>query len=111
MGEVRPTLRKQDPKARDWRTREDLLQSVWTDILHWLHSDPDGTAKSLLERLMEKHPRQFEEMPLAYTPAGVREGRYAMARKLVFAGTEEDYEIEAIPAATGINRRAVEMAS
>ena len=50
-GEARPTHRKEEPKAHDWRTREDPFKNVWTDILLWLQSEPDCIAKILLQRL------------------------------------------------------------
>lgn len=59
LGEVRPTHRKADPKARHWRTRPEPFKNVWADILLWLQKEPDQTAKGLLQRLIEKYPGQF----------------------------------------------------
>jgi hypothetical protein len=50
-GEARPTHRKEEPKARHWRTRADPFKDVWTDILFWLQKEPDCTAKVMLQRL------------------------------------------------------------
>jgi len=96
MGEVRPTHRKEGAKARYWRTREDPFQNVWTEILLWLQSTPDSTAKSLFRRLQEKYPQRFGANQLRTLQRRISEWRQAMARRLVFAGVEERKDVEAV---------------
>ena len=45
--------------TRYWRTGEDLFKDVRTDILLWLHKEPDLTTKGFLLKLDGKYPRQF----------------------------------------------------
>jgi hypothetical protein len=97
LGEVRPTHRKETPKAHYWRTREDPFKNVWTDILLWLQKQPDSTAKALLERLNEKYPGQFSAELLRTLQRRVGEWRWTMARKLVFGGGEQR-DVQPIPA-------------
>jgi hypothetical protein len=58
-GEARPTHRKAEPTARQWRTRADPFKDVMTDILLWLQKEPDCTGTMLFGRLSEKYPEQF----------------------------------------------------
>lgn len=96
LGEVRPTHRRDEPKARDWRTREDPFQHVWTDILLWLQRDPDCTAKSLFQQLCEKFPEQFSAGQLRTLQRRIGEWRQTMARTLVFGGVEDPNEVGAV---------------
>jgi len=97
-GEARPTHRKNAPKARHWRTREDPPKKVWVDILLWLQKEPDSTAKALLERLSEKYPGEFSPKVLRTLHRRVREWRWTMARRLVFGGGQEQKDVQAVPA-------------
>jgi hypothetical protein len=99
MGEARPTHRKAAPKARCWRTRVDPFADVWTDLLLWLQKEPDSTAKALLERLSEKFPDQFGPKLLRTLQRRVGEWRRTMARKLVFAGVEDQKDVQPVAAA------------
>ncbi len=64
-------------------------------VLIWLQSEPEATAKSLLERLEQAYPGQFPEGQLRTLQRRVREWRRVMARELVYGrrngevGTEE----------------------
>ena len=98
LGEVRPTHRKEEPKARHWRTREDPFKDVWTDILLWLQEEPDSIAKDLLEKLYEKDPGQFGGQLLRTLQRRVGEWRRTLARKLVFGGVEERNDVQAFAA-------------
>lgn len=89
QGEARPTHRKTAAKVHNWRTREDPFKDVWTDILLWLQSEPDRTAKSMFQRLKEKYPGKFIEGQLRTLQRRVAEWRQTMARKLVFSGVKE----------------------
>lgn len=58
-GEVRPTHRAAPAKARDYRTREDPFEGVWSQLLSWIEQEPDATSKMLFVRLQELHPGKF----------------------------------------------------
>lgn len=96
QGEVRPTHRQQRSVVRTWRMREDPFADAWADILLWLQDDPDSTAKSLLERLQEKSPSRYPDKLLRTLQRRVLEWRQAMARKLVFSGSEQVSEVKVI---------------
>src|SRR5580658_7726358 len=104
-GEARPTHRKEAPKARHWRTREDPFQNVWTDILLWLQEAPDTTAKTLLERLIDKYPGQYDQKLLRTLQRRVGEWRRTMARKLVCAGVDQK-DVQPIAAAASPSAEA-----
>ncbi len=95
-GEVRPTHRKNEAKVRYWRTREDPFKNVWTDILLWLQSAPDSTAKSLFQRLKENHPEEFVDGQLRTLQRRVGEWRHTMARNLIFSGMDDIKDVAAI---------------
>ena len=59
-GEVRPTIDMAEARGH-WRTREDPFEATWPRIVLWLKSEPDRTAKELLERLQveEQTPPQM----------------------------------------------------
>ena len=97
-GEARATHRKDAPKARNWRTRADPFQNVWTDILLWLQKEPDGTAKVLLQKLNDKYPGQFNDKLLRTLQRRIGEWRSSMARRLVLGGVEEWNDVQAIAA-------------
>ena len=97
-GEARPTHRKTASRVRHWRTRADPFKNVWSDLLLWLQSDPDSTAKSLLHRLDEKHPGQYGGKLLRTLQRRIGEWRQTMARTLVFGGLEERIEVQPIAA-------------
>ena len=111
LGEVRPTHRKETPKARHWRTREDPFQKVWTDILIWLQKEPDTTAKTLLERLIAKYPGQYDPKLLRTLQRRVGEWRRTMARKLVFAGVTEGENVRPIAAASPTGKAPLRLAT
>ena len=58
-------------------------------MLIWLQSEPETTAKTLLERLEQKYPSQFLEGQLRTLQRRVREWRRVMARELVFGSQDE----------------------
>jgi hypothetical protein len=82
-GEVRPTHREKASPPRDWRTREDPFAKVWPEILLWLQSDPESTAKVMMGRLQQSYPGQFPDAQLRTLQRRVREWRRVMARSLV----------------------------
>jgi hypothetical protein len=86
-GEVRPTHREKASPPRDWRTREDPFAKVWPEILLWLQSDPESTAKVMMDRLQQSYPGQFPDAQLRTLQRRVREWRRVMARSLVHGGT------------------------
>jgi hypothetical protein len=84
-GEVRPTHRSAAPSPRHWRTHKDPFESVWPEILLWLQSDPEATAKSLLARLQQAYPDLFPDGQLRTLQRRIRDWRRVMARTLVNA--------------------------
>ena len=84
-GDARPTHSIKTQKTRYWRTRQDPFKEVWADVLHWLQSEPDTTAKELFKRLQEEHPGRFTDGQLRTLHRRVREWREIMAKKLVYA--------------------------
>ncbi len=96
-GEVRPTHRKQT-KLRDWRTRKDPFETVWSDILLWLQENPDATAKSLFQRLTREYPGQFQDGQLRTLQRRIQEWRQIMAKDLVYACLDGNQNAEKITA-------------
>ena len=86
-GEVRPTHRAPEKPARHWRTRTDPFETTWPRILTWLETEPDRTAKELLERLEAEGPGTIGQAQLRTLQRRMKEWRRVMARRLVFAGT------------------------
>lgn len=84
QGEVRPTHRQTPATARDYRTRKDPFDGVWTEILSWLEKEPDATGQSLFARLQEAHPGKFSEGQVRTLQRRVRQWRHIMAKKLIY---------------------------
>lgn len=84
-GDARPTHRQAPKPKRHWRTRKDPFEAVWPQLLFWLESEPDQTAKQLLARLQAEHPGAFLDGQLRTLQRRVSEWRRAAARKLVFS--------------------------
>jgi hypothetical protein len=84
-GEVRPTHRTGPKPTRHWRTRKDPLESIWPRIVMWLESEPDATAKGLLQRLQSEVPGTFPKGLLRTMQRRVKEWRRLAARRLVFS--------------------------
>ena len=89
QGEVRPTHAAKVRGPRHWRTREDPFEGVWGEVLMWLQAEPDATGKALMARLQSECPDRFTEAQLRTMPRRVKEWRGIMAKKLVYAGTDE----------------------
>ena len=58
-------------------------------MLAWLQAEPDATGKALMARLQSEHPDLFTEAQLRTMQRRVKEWRGIMAKKLVYAGTDE----------------------
>ena len=58
-GELCPTRRAGPKPPRHWRTRKDPFEAVWPRVVTWLESEPDATAKGLLQRLQSEAPDSF----------------------------------------------------
>ena len=84
-GEVRPTHQPKPKAERWWRTRQDPFEDVWPRVLVWLESEPDRTAKELLERLRTEDPSTFQPGQLRTLQRRVKEWRMTAARRLVFS--------------------------
>ena len=89
QGENRPTHAPRTRGPRHWRTRPDPFEGVWQDILGWLETEPDITARTILDRLCSHHPEQFGDGHLRTLQRGVKKWRGVMARKLVYAGLDQ----------------------
>ena len=89
QGENRPTHAPRNRGPRHWRTRPDPFEGVWQDILGWLETEPDITARTILDRLCSHHPEQFGDGHLRTLQRGVKKWRGVMARKLVYAGLDQ----------------------
>lgn len=87
QGEVRPTHRQTPAKARDYRTREDPFEGVWSELLSWLEKEPDATGQSLFARLQEEHPGKFTDGQLRTLQRRVRQWRHIMAKQLIYKTT------------------------
>ena len=84
-GEVRPTHKPKPRAKRWWRTRPDPFERVWPEVLVWLESEPDRTAKELFGRLCSEHPGQFRTGQLRTLQRRVKVWRGMAARRLIFA--------------------------
>ena len=89
QGEVRPTHKARARPPRHWRTRKDPFEGVWCDVLLWLQKDPDTNAKVLLAKLGQAHPGRFGDAQLRTLQRRVKEWRGVMAKKLVYAASDE----------------------
>lgn len=83
-GEVRPTHRTGPKPERHWRTRKDPFEDVWPRVVAWLESEPDATAKGLLQRLQSEAPGAFPDGLLRTMQRRVQEWRRLAARRLLF---------------------------
>lgn len=84
-GEARPTHRAEPKPRRTWRTRKDPFEAVWPRIVTWLESEPDATAKRLLQRLQSEAPGAFPDRLLRTLQRRVKAWRRLAAGRLVFA--------------------------
>ena len=89
QGEVRLTHAAKVRGPRHWRTREDPFEGVWGEVLVWLQAEPDATGKALMARLQSECPDRFTGAQLRTMQRRVKEWRGIMAKKLVYAGTDE----------------------
>ena len=88
-GENRTTHAPRTRGPRHWRTRPDPFEGVWQDILGWLEPEPDITARTILDRLCYNRPEQFSDNHLRTSQRGEKKWRVVMARKLVYAGSDQ----------------------
>lgn len=84
-GEIRATPRAGPKPPRRWRTRKDPFEAVWPRVVTWLESEPDATAKGLLQRLQSEAPGSFPDGLLRTLQRRVKEWRRLAARRLVRA--------------------------
>ena len=68
---------------------EGSFEGVWCDVLLWLQKDPDTNAKVLLARLRSAHPGRFSGTRLRIQQPGVKDWRGVMAKRLVYAASDE----------------------
>ena len=50
---------KKSVRERNWRTRKDPFETIWGELEIRLEINPQTTAKSLLEYLIQEKPHQF----------------------------------------------------
>ena len=55
----------------------------------WLQEDPDTTAKDLLAKLRQANPGRFRYVQLRTLQRRVKDWRGVMAKKLVYAASDE----------------------
>ena len=89
QGEARPTHRDQVRSPRHWRTRNDLFEGVWCDVLSWLQKAPDTNAKNLLAKLREIYPDRFGDTHLRTLQSRVKDWRGVMAKGLLYPASDE----------------------
>lgn len=82
-GEVRPTHAAKAERRHDWRTRADPFESVWPTVCTWLTSDPDQTARQLLDRLQLEHPGVYPDGQLRTLQRKLKDWRTQAAQRLV----------------------------
>ena len=98
QGEVRPTHAARVRGPRHWRTPKDPFEGVWGNVLVWLQAEPDAMGKALMARLQSEHPDRFTEAQLRTMQRRVKEWRGIMAKKLVYATTDETFaELDGLP--------------
>lgn len=82
-------LPSQTKKPRDWRTRKDPFEGVWSsEVVPLLEHDKKGTlqAKTILEELKRRHPDEFDDGQLRTLQRRVRDWRalYGADKQVVF---------------------------
>jgi retron-type reverse transcriptase len=90
-GEVRPTHRAGPKPKRHWRTRPDPFEAVWPRVVTWLETEPDRTAKELLERL-QAQGAACSQRQLRTLQRRVKAWRSLAARRLVFMAPTRSLE-------------------
>ena len=95
-GDARPTHYKKTPKIRHWRTRKDPFKEVWTDVLHWLQSEPETPAKDLFKRLQKIHPGRFPDGQLRTLQRHIKIWRQIMAKELVYSCLDLNTEYDKV---------------
>ena len=97
-GEVRPTHRTGPKPLRYWRTRRDPFETTWPRIVTWLETEPERTAKELLDRVRAEQPGEFSPGQLRTLQRRVKDWRRLAARRLVFAESLGAADVAAPPA-------------
>jgi len=85
--EVAQSLPSQRP-ARDWRTREDPLGSVWdSEVIPLLQTDARLNAVTLLEELQRRYPGQWDTSVLRTLQRRIRlwRAKFGVEREVYFA--------------------------
>ena len=90
------------------RRQEDPFEGVCCDVLLWPQKDTNANAKDLLSRLRSAHPGRCSDAQLRTLQRRVKGWRGAMARRLVYASSDERaveqrYRGESALAGTGIS--------
>jgi hypothetical protein len=74
-------------KARTHRTRADCFASVWEEIAEMLQKAPELQAKTILYYLMEKYPKDYQELHLRSLQRRVKQYRaeYGKDKPVIFS--------------------------
>jgi hypothetical protein len=83
-GEVRPTHLRDAKPERYWRTRRDPFESVWPRVVVWLETEPQRTAKELLQRL-QNEGEPYADGQLRTLQRRIKTWRLQEARRLIFS--------------------------
>jgi hypothetical protein len=71
----RGQLPSETTKPREWRTRKDPFEEVWSEVEEQLTATPDIEGKSLFEWLQRKQPNRFSEGQLRSFQRRVKQWR------------------------------------
>lgn len=82
-GESRPTHRKRRQNVSRKRTLPDRLAEAWPIAKTWLENDPTLTSRTILERLQQDYPGQYESRQLRTLQRRVKQWRRDRANAMV----------------------------
>jgi hypothetical protein len=84
-GEARPTHGPRPKRKHWWRSRKDPFEEVWPEVLVWLETEPNRTAKELFHRLQDQYPSAFTDGQLRTFQRRVKDWRRQAAQRLILA--------------------------
>lgn len=68
-------LPSEDKPERDWRTRKDPFERVWSEVQQQLDGNPGLEAKTIFEALQRKHPGEFADGQLRTLQRHIKQWR------------------------------------
>ena len=84
-GEARPTHQPRPKRKHWWRSRMDPFEQVWPEVLVWLETEPNRTAKELFQRLQNTYPGDFADGQLRTLQRRVKDWRRQAAQRLILS--------------------------